>query len=79
MIGMLETLRIAHGKAFESDERMKKVFTEAAAIGRTAAKALAWAPRVSEDMAYAYPGERRWKNIFFGAPTFSTSDYTDPF
>lgn len=39
------------------------------------AKALAWAARVPEAMGYAYPGERQGKDIFFGDPTFSTSDY----
>ena len=75
MLGMLETLGIAHGRAFEPDERMRKILTEAAEVGRATAKALAWKPRIPEDTVYAYPGERKWKHIFFGDPTFHTPDY----
>ena len=75
MLGMLETLGIAHGKTFEPDERMQRILTEGATVGRAMAKALAWAPRVPEDMVYPYLGERRWKNIFFGDPTFHTPEY----
>ena len=75
MLGVLETLGIAHGKPFKPDARMKKIFTEAAIVGRAMAKALAWAPRVPDNIVYEYPGKRRWKKIFFGDPTFHTSDY----
>ena len=77
MLGMLETLGIAHGKAFEPDERMRKILTEAAEVGRAMAKTLAWKPRIPEDTLYAYPGKRKWKHIFFGDPTFHTPDYID--
>ena len=70
MLGALETLGIAHGKPFEPDERMKKILTEGATVGRAMAKTLAYAPRVPDDIVYAYPGERRWKKIFFSDPTF---------
>lgn len=75
MLGVLETLGIVHGKPFKPDARMKKILTEGAVVGRAMAKALAWAPRVPEDIVYAYPGKRRWKKIFFGDPTFHTPDY----
>lgn len=75
MLGMLETLGIAHGKDFNPDPRMKKILTEAAIVGRAMAKTLAWAPRVSKETVYAYPGQRQWKHIFFGNPTFHTPDY----
>jgi hypothetical protein len=75
MLGMLETLGIAHGKPFEPDARMKGILTEAAVIGRAMAKALAWKPRVAEDTVYRYPGQRKWKEIFFGDPTFHTPEY----
>ena len=75
MLGVLDTLGIAHGKPFEPDDRMKKILTEGATVGRAMAKALAWAPRVPADVVYAYPGERRWKKIFFGDPTFHEPEY----
>jgi len=75
MLGVLETLGIAHGRPFEPDERMKKILTEGAAVGRAMAEALAYAPRVPADLVYAYPCERRWKKIFFSDPTFHEPDY----
>ena len=75
MLGMLKTLGIVHGQAFEPDARMQRILTEAATVGRAMAKTLAWTPRVPKDVLYAYPGERQWKKIFFGDPTFSTPDY----
>ena len=44
MLGMLETLGIAHGKSFEPDERMRQILTQAAKLGRAMAKTIAWAP-----------------------------------
>jgi hypothetical protein len=75
MLGMLETLGIAHGRPFEPDERMKAILTEAATVGRAMAEALAYAPRVPKEIVYAYPGERRWKKIFFADPTFHEPEY----
>lgn len=70
MLGMLESLGIAHGKPFEPDARMKNILTDAAAVGRAMAKTLAWQPRIPQKVLYAYPGKRQWKYIFFGDPTF---------
>jgi hypothetical protein len=75
MLGMLETLGIAHGRPLKPDARMKKILTEAAEVGRAMAKTLAWKPRIPKDTLYAYPGKRQWKYIFFGEPTFHTPDY----
>jgi hypothetical protein len=75
MLGMLETLGIVHGQPFEPDERMKKILTEGATVGRAMAETLAYAPRVAEEIVYAYPGERRWKRIFFADPTFHEPEY----
>lgn len=75
MLGMLETLGIAHGQPFKPDVRMKKILTEAAEVGRAMAKAVAWQPRTPKDILYAYPGKRQWKYIFFGDPTFHTPEY----
>ena len=75
MLGMLETLGIVHGRPFKPDERMKKILTEGAIVGRAMAKTLAYVPRVPNDILYAYPGERRWKKIFFSDPTFHEPEY----
>jgi hypothetical protein len=75
MLGMLETLGIVHGQAFEPDERMKAILTEAATVGRAMAESLAFAPRVPKEVVYAYPGERHWKKIFFSDPTFHEPEY----
>jgi len=75
MLGMLETLGIVHGQPFEPDERMKAILTEGATVGRAMAEALAYAPRVPKEIVYAYPGERRWKKIFFADPTFHEPEY----
>jgi hypothetical protein len=75
MLGMLESLGIAHGQPFEPDARMTAILTEAATVGRAMAEALAFAPRVPRDIVYAYPGERRWKKIFFADPTFHEPEF----
>ena len=75
MLGVLETLGIAHGQPFEPDERMRKILTDGAVVGRATAEALAYSPRVPGDVVYAYPGERKWKRIFFSDPTFHEPEY----
>ena len=75
MLGMLESLGIAHGRPFEPDERLRTILTEAAEVGRAMAKTLAWQPRIPKDTLYAYPEKRHWKYIFFGDPIFHTPDY----
>ena len=75
MLGMLESIGIAHGRMFEPDERMKAILTEAAIVGRAMAEVLAYNPRVPRDVLYAYPGKRQWKKIFFADPTFHEPEY----
>ncbi len=75
MLGMLDTLGIAHGRSFVPDQRMRAILTEAAQVGRAMAKTLAWQARIPKDILYAYPGKRQWKYIFFGDPEFQTPDY----
>jgi hypothetical protein len=60
---------------FEPDEKMKTILTQGATVGRAMAKTLAYSPRVSEDIVYAYPGTRQWKKIFFADPTFHEPEY----
>ncbi len=77
MLGILETLGIAHGKSFKPDARMKKILTEAAKVGQAMAKTVAWRPRIARDILYAYPGTRQWKYIFFSDPSFHTPEHME--
>ena len=64
MLGMLETLGIAHGRPFEPDQRLREILTQAAEVGRAMAKTLAWQSRIPKDVLYAYPG-KGIGNIYF--------------
>jgi len=75
MLGMLESLGIAHGREFNPDKRMKKILTAAAKKGRAMAEVVAWHPRVPKKSLHPYKGSP-WKNLFISAdPTFHTPDY----
>jgi hypothetical protein len=75
MLGMLETLGITHGRPFKPDARMRKIFTEAAEVGRAMAKTVAWQPRTAKNVLYPYQGKRQWKYILISNPTFHTPKY----
>ena len=65
MLGMLETIGIAHGRPFDPDQRLRAILTQAAEVGRAMAKTLAWQSRIPKDVLYAYPGKRKWKQSFW--------------
>ena len=60
--GLLAAIGIVKGRGFSPDARMKKILTEAAAIGSVTARALTARP--SDQRHYLYPGERVWTNPF---------------
>ncbi len=60
--GLLASIGIKKGEAFNPDVRMKKILTEAAKVGSVTARALTARPRDSRH--YLYPGERVWTNPF---------------
>jgi len=60
--GLLTSIGIEKGKEFRPDARMKKILTDAAAIGSVTARALTARPR--DERQYLYPGERVWTNPF---------------
>ncbi|WP_339461458.1 DUF1254 domain-containing protein [Pseudomonas sp. EA_105y_Pfl2_R69] len=62
ILGQLAALGIEKGKEFNPDERMKKILTEAAAVGDATARALVF--KYPEDIAY-YPGSA-WVQGFVG-------------
>ena len=76
--GLFASIGIEKGKAFAPDERMKKILTEAVAIGNAASRSIVWYPRTDMNMAGAsiYPDtESSWimafanKNVFFTSET----------
>ena len=72
LAGQLAAIGIVKGKPFNPDARMKKILTDAAAVGNAAGRALNWRFAVSHpDWAY-YPGSM-WGNMLFqGGADFET-------
>jgi hypothetical protein len=62
-LGMLASIGIEHGKPYAPDARMKKILTEAAAVGSATARTLAYRSRIKE--AYYYPNSA-WSTPFIG-------------
>jgi hypothetical protein len=62
-LGLFASIGIAKGKPFAPDARMKKILTEAAAVGNVTARAISMRPRAKE--TYFYPGSA-WFNTMPG-------------
>jgi hypothetical protein len=60
--GLLASIGIKKGQAFKPDARMKKILTDAAAIGSVTARALTARPK--DQRHYLYPSKRMWTNPF---------------
>lgn len=65
MRGNLAALGIEKGKPFQPDERMKRILTDAVAVGNATARALAFRPR-SKTIRYYGPNSA-WFSAFDGA------------
>ena len=75
--GLLASIGIKKGKEFNPDQRMKRILTDAVAIGNATARSIVWYPRTSGNIAnmkgvQIYPDtESAWitgwvnKNVFF--------------
>ncbi len=63
MLGLFASIGIQKGKPFAPDARMKKILTDAVAIGNATARAMAFRPRT--DDTYLYPN-RSWYAAFVG-------------
>jgi len=75
--GLLASIGIEKGKPFSPDERMKRILTDAVAIGNATARSIVWYPRVSGSVdnmkgIQIYPDTKSawimgWvdKNVFF--------------
>ena len=62
-LGLLAAIGIEKGKPFKPDARMKKILTEAAAVGNITARALAYKSRIPEAYFYKNSG---WNSPFIG-------------
>ncbi|MEY8120912.1 hypothetical protein AB9F26_22310, partial [Falsihalocynthiibacter sp. BN13B15] len=69
LAGQLAAIGIVHGKEFAPDERMKKILTDAAAVGQAAGRSLNWRSEMQHpDWAY-YEGSK-WANMLFEGGAF---------
>jgi hypothetical protein len=63
LVGLFASIGIKKGQPFEPDARMKKILTEAVAVGNATARALTFAPR--KQSVFFYP-DRQWNSPFAG-------------
>ena len=70
-MGSLAAIGIVKGKPFNPDARMKKILTDAAAIGTAAARTLNFEWRPS-DGGYYYPNSAWFNPLFVGGYNFET-------
>ena len=71
LMGQLAAIGIVKGKPFAPDERMKKILSDAAAVGNAAGRALNW--RAAEYPGWAYYPNSMWANMLWqGGFNFET-------
>jgi hypothetical protein len=71
--GLVASIGIVKGKPFKPDARMKRLLTEAVAIGNATARAILFRPR--EKAAYFYPdSDSNWVMAYFGKDVFFEVD-----
>lgn len=82
--GQLAAIGIVKGKPFKPDERMKKILTEAVAVGNAASRVISMTPRASE--GFTYYDKSAWSNTLFAGgyefmnpPPRVTKDGVKPF
>jgi hypothetical protein len=69
LLGQMAAIGIVKGRPFNPDERMKKILTDAAAVGNATGRALAFRPREQ----WLYFPDSSWQNMLFdGGFTFET-------
>jgi hypothetical protein len=71
IMGSLAAIGIVKGKPFNPDARMKKILTDAAAIGSATGRTLNWNARPAEGWNY-YPGSHWTNPLFEGGYNFET-------
>ena len=71
LAGQLAAIGIAKGKEFKPDDRMKKILTDAAAVGNAAGRVLNWRPK--DSLAWNYYPDSSWANMLWqGGANFET-------
>ncbi len=63
IVGLFAAIGIKKDKPFAPDERMKRILTDAVAVGNATARALVFAPRDQRVMFYP---DRQWGTAFIG-------------
>jgi hypothetical protein len=63
LVGLFASIGIKKGEPFAPDARMRKILTEAVAVGNATARALSFAPR--KQSVFFYP-DRKWTSPFAG-------------
>ena len=71
--GLLASIGIVKGQPFNPDARMKKLLTEAVAIGNATARSIVWYPRIDGAMIYPDTGSA-WMMGFAGKDVFFEKD-----
>jgi hypothetical protein len=71
LVGLFASIGIKKGKPFEPDARMKKILTEAVAIGNATARSVTFSPRKSR--YYIWP-DRKWNTPFTGGGNYAFYD-----
>jgi hypothetical protein len=72
LAGQLAAIGIQHGKPFKPDARMKKILTDAAAVGTASGRTLNWRYTVAHPEWSYYPGSM-WSNMLWeGGAYFET-------
>ena len=69
-LGFWNSIGIAKGKPFQPDERMKKILTEAAAVGDATARAIMYKWRGSDGYWYPDDPKSHWRLGFLGGYKF---------
>ena len=71
IMGSFAAIGIVKGKSFKPDARMKKIMSDAAAVGAATGRALNWRFRGKDDWAY-YPGSAWYNMLWQGGYNFET-------
>ncbi len=69
LAGQLAAIGIVHGKKFAPDERMKKILSEAAAVGQATGRALTWRYAMQHPEWTYYQGSH-WGNMLWQGGAF---------
>ena len=72
LMGPLAAIGIVKGRPFNPDARMKRILTDAAAIGNAAARTLNWNWRSSDQGAYYYEKSAWFNPLFLGGYNMET-------